>query len=206
MNTQPPSHDPRDRHPDALPEPIGGFALEELSEYVDGGRDPRRPDIEQNAEARHAVDQLERLRAISEALLTAESEPEIGESWFQGVLTRLSREVRAGREVPISSPSESARLTVSEGALRALIRNAGDALGGAAIGRTRFDGDLTVPGAPIVVHVDIAAYAGTRLPDLADRVRSAVQAAIRMHTELEVAAIDITITDVLVRRGEGDRR
>ncbi|WP_449281349.1 hypothetical protein [Leucobacter sp.] len=203
MNAEPPPHGPRDGSPENRPELIGGFTFDELSEYVDGGRDPRRPEIEQNAETRHAVAQLERIRALGGELLVAGTEPELDESWFQGVLSRLSREVRAGRDVPISSADESTRLTVSEGALRALIRDTTDALGDAVVGRTRFDGDLTAPGAPIVVHVEVAAYADTRLPDLADRVRGAVWDALQTHTELEVTDIDIAITDVLLRRRDG---
>lgn len=177
---------------------IDGFSLEELSDYLDAGRTPVRPDIESSPEARHALTRLERIHTLTGELLTAESAsaPPPEESWFQGIIRGLSREVRAGRSVPLISPNPRVELTVSEGALRALVRDAGDTIPGAIIERTQFNGDLTNIGAPITVNIDVTAYTLTPLPDLADRVRAAASKALATQTELVIAGIDITITDI----------
>jgi uncharacterized alkaline shock family protein YloU len=181
---------------------INGYSLEELSDYLDSGRSPRNADIEDNPDCRHALDRLERLRELSAELLSEETDavdtPE--ESWYQGIMRGISREVRAGRPVPIRHPDPNVDLSVTEGAIRALIRTAGDSVDGAIIGRTQFGGDITVPDAAITVEVDVTAYANTPLRALAERVRAAVGAQLGIHTELNVTNIDITITDVHVPR------
>ncbi len=196
--TEPPSTGNGINDADDVDELIDGFSLDELSDYLDSAREPVRLDIEESPEARHALARLERLRVLSGELLDADSATAASpdESWFQSIIRGLSREVRAGRPIPILSPDPAVKLTVSEGALRALIRDTGDSVPGAIVGRTRFDGDLTTPGAHVTVNIDLTAYAHIPLPDLADRIRAATADALHLHTDLTVAAINITVTDI----------
>lgn len=184
---------------------LNGHTIEDLSEYLDRGRTPRDESIESSAECRLALAALERLQGASRSLLERDAEraPALGESWFAAIFANVAREVRAGRDIPLAHPDPRTDLSLTEGAVRALIRSVGDAVPGALIGRCRLDGDVTVPGEPITVSVSVSALGKTQLPALADRVRAAISDALSRHTELTVAAIDVTIDDVIYDGGEG---
>jgi uncharacterized alkaline shock family protein YloU len=85
---------------------------------------------------------------------------------------------------------------VTEGAVRGILRAAGDTVPGIIVGRCRLDGNVGEPRAPITVRVDATVLEGENIPALADRLRQSLQAALAQHTELAVAAIDITIQDL----------
>lgn len=195
MTDQPPRDEELVDSPDEL---IDGYTLDQLSEYLDEGRTPPDPGIDDSAECQHALASLERLRALSAEVLADDAAhlPTPEESWIQSIMRGISREVRAGRPVPIHHPDENTDLTITEGAVRALIRRAGDSVPGAVIGRTRFDGDIADPAAPVSVGITVTAVAHVPLRSLADRIRNVVRAALTAHTELNVAAIDITVTDI----------
>jgi uncharacterized alkaline shock family protein YloU len=64
------------------------------------------------------------------------------------------------------------------------------------VGRCRLDGDVTVPGEPIIVRVDIAVRWRENLPTTVERTRSAIYARLLAHTELTIATIDVNVQDV----------
>ena len=125
------------------------------------------------------------------------------EGWVEGILGNLTREVRAGRSIPLSHPSPRASLSLTEGAVRGLVRAVGDQTDGILVGRCVLDGDVTVPGSPVVVKVEASVFWGEPIPESAERLRAAIAGALLQHTELSVEAVDVTITDVHLRRDPG---
>jgi uncharacterized alkaline shock family protein YloU len=184
------------------PEFLDGHTIEELSDYLEAGRTPRDPGIENSPGCLIALDALGRLRSATWALLEAEAaeDRQRDETWIRNVMDNISREARAGRDIPIASVDPEVRLSITEGSVRGLIRAAGDGVGGAIIGRVRLDGDVTVPGEPIAIDVTASGVFGRNLLELAQEIRAVVGDALREHTELVVASIDVTIQDVHTRR------
>jgi uncharacterized alkaline shock family protein YloU len=184
------------------PEALDGHTVEELSDYLDAGRSPRSAGIENSPGCLIALDALTRLRSATWEMLEAEAAEDTGrdEVWIKNVMENISREARAGRDIPISSVDPTVRLAVTEGSVRGLIRAAGDGVGGAIMGRVRLDGDVSVEGEPIAIDVTASGVFGRNLLELAQEMRVVIGAAIRQHTELNVASIDVTIQDVHSRR------
>ncbi|GAA4678534.1 Asp23/Gls24 family envelope stress response protein [Frondihabitans cladoniiphilus] len=178
--------------------------LERLSDYLDRGRVPYDPAIEDDPSTASQLAALQRLRTLSGRLVydDAAAQPEPDPSWFSGVMDRVRLESRAGRDIPLGVPlgAESGAGVVSlhmtEGAVRGLVREAGDSISGAVVISCALDGDVTTPDAPVRVEVTISALRGEFVPAMADDVREAVGAALLLHTELAVTAVDIVIGDV----------
>lgn len=177
---------------------LDGHTIEELSDYLDAERMPRDASIENSPGCQIALASLARLRASAWAMLEAEStaEPDRDTAWMSTLMSNISRESRAGRDIPISDPDPLTSLVVTEGSVRGLIRAAGDGTGGALIGKCDLNGDVTVPGEPITVHVSASVAWGENLVDLATLLRDRIAAALATHTELNIAAVNITIEDV----------
>ncbi|WP_241972803.1 hypothetical protein [Cryobacterium cryoconiti] len=177
---------------------LAGHTFEELSDYLDRDRTPADPSIEGSPECQTALNGMQRLRSVHRDLLLkdAQRESEREDSWVSSILQHISLEARAGRDIPISHSSPTARLSVTEGAVRGILRAAGDSVPNIIVGRCHLDGDVTEPGAPITVRVDATVLEGEIIASLADQLREALYAALRQHTELAVEAIDITIRDL----------
>jgi len=192
-----------ERLPD--PDDLDGHTIEELSDYLDAGRHPADASIDASPGCQIALTALSRLRSLSGAILETEAstEPEPGESWISAIVQNIGREARAGRSIPVSHPSSTASLALTEGSVRGLIRATGEEAGGLVVGRCRLDGDVTTPGAPVAIHVDVSAYGDESIPAAASRLRAAIDAALRRHTELVVTAIDITVHDIHTVTGDG---
>ncbi|WP_174844095.1 MULTISPECIES: Asp23/Gls24 family envelope stress response protein [Cryobacterium] len=175
-----------------------GHTFEQLSEYLDRDRTPANPSIDGSPECQIALKGMQRLRKAHRALLDEDVRREVegGDGWVSSILAHISLEARAGRDIPIEHPSPAARLVVTEGAVRGILRAAGDSLPNIIVGRCGLDGDVTVPGTPITVRVDASIREGENIPATADALRQAVYAALRQHTDLTVAAVDITIRDL----------
>lgn len=180
------------------PEDLDGHTIEELSDYLDAGRTPADPSIDRSPGCQIALDALGRLRALTPELLAADTaaEPAPDEGWVQNILAGIALDARAGRRIPITAPARTADLGITEGAVRGLIRAAESAVPGVLVGKCRFDGDVTVPGEPIRVRVDVSVPYGDSIPDLADRLREEIGARLMAHTTLNVTAIDITVHDI----------
>jgi uncharacterized alkaline shock family protein YloU len=177
---------------------LDGHSIEELSDYLDAGRTPRDESIESSPGCQIALASLERLRAAAWALIEAEAdaEPERDSAWIGRLMGTISREARAGRDIPIASDDASVALSVTEGSVRGLIRAAGDEVGGVLIASCALDGDVTVPGEPVVVAVTASVAWGLSLPQLAAELRASITAALTRHTELLIERIDVTISDI----------
>jgi uncharacterized alkaline shock family protein YloU len=178
-----------------------GDIIADLSEYLDRGENPPQDMLDRSPAYGIALEALLRFRSVARSLLQADAdaEPARDDSWVSRILTNIHIEARAGRSIPLTAPTPAAELSITEGAVRGLIRAAGDAVPGALVGRCRLDGDVTVPGSPITVAVEADVYWGEPLPDAAQRIREDIARALRRHTELTLAAIDVTITDVHIR-------
>ncbi|SJM60931.1 hypothetical protein [Gulosibacter sp. 10] len=197
------------RLPGLDPQDLDGHTIEELSDYLDAGRAPADPSIDESPACRIALESLERLHALAPELFAADTaaEPEPEEGWVQNILEGIALDARAGRRIPITVPKANADLGITEGAVRGLIRAVEYSVPGVFIGACRFDGDVTVPGEPVRVGVEISVPYGASIPDLADRLRVQTRARLSAQTTLHVIGIDIAVTDIRQAResSEGER-
>jgi uncharacterized alkaline shock family protein YloU len=195
----PDEQEPSDLDPSDLdPSDLDGYSIEELSDYLDSGRTPRDPGIEDSPGARTALDALARLRQESWAMIEVEAlaQPSGDQAWITTVLSNISRESRAGRDIPIHHDDARVRLSVTEGSVRGLVRGAGDGIAGALVGKVDLRGDVTVPSEPITVDVSVSGAYGQNVTAAAAALRAQIDAELRRNTELNVVAINITVQDV----------
>lgn len=172
--------------------------LERLSDYLDAGRVPFDPVIEDDPENAAQLATLARLRSLSGRLLSDEAGalPPPDPSWFGGVMDRVRQEARSGRDIPLATDDVQTVLHMTEGAVRGLVREAGDTVPGAVVISCALTGDIHMPGSPVRVEVTISALRGEFVPVMADDVRQAVTATLLRQTELFVEAVDIVVGDI----------
>ena len=172
--------------------------LDDLSDYLDRDRLPYDAAIEESPEHRRTLQALERVRALSGALIDDDAErlPAPEESWFGSILAQVRREARAGRDIPLASPEPDVELTITEGAVRGLVREAGDSVPGVLVGRCRLIGDIGAPGAEVVIEVTISVFWGVPIADAAQQVRERIHTRLLTQTELRVTTIDVRVEDV----------
>jgi uncharacterized alkaline shock family protein YloU len=196
--------DPRETDPSVLaalePEDLDGHSIDELADYLDAGMQPADPSIDDSPACQNALAAIIRLRNASLTALEAAAQHEApaDESWIGGVLANISLEARAGRDVPLRAVSETERPVMTEGAIRSLVRRAGDAVPGIVVARCSIDGDVTVFAAPVRVTVEVAIIAGPAIHATAELVRTGVTAALAEQTDLVVEAVDVVVRDLLV--------
>lgn len=180
------------------PTRLGGHTLDELEDYLASERIPPNPSIEASAGCQLALDALERLRRRTMQLLEqqAQKRPEPSTGWIRNIMDHIAIEAHAGRDIPILHATAAGSLILSEGAVRGIIRAAGDSIEGVIVGRCRLAGDITVPAQPVTVDVDITVQWGENLPSAADRTRAVILRQLLTHTELTIAAINVTVQDV----------
>lgn len=180
------------------PRDLDGHTIEELTDYLDAGRAPADPSIDDSPGCALALDALERLRALTPVLMArdeaAEPEPEPG--WIQSILSGIAMDARSGRRIPLADPDEGSDLAITEGAVRGLIRAAENVFPGILIGRCRLDGDVTVRGAEVGVEIDVSVPFGEPIVQLANRLRSEIAVRLARHTRFAVTGIDITVHDI----------
>jgi len=177
-----------------------GYTLDELAAYHDRGRMPAIAAIDGDPQCRAVLDSMERLGALSRELLERDARTDVAESWFQQILGEVARESRAGRDLPLLD-DEPVRVVVTEGAVRGLVRDAGDRVDGVLVERVdvtvadgqRIDVRMTIS----VLHAVIVQHAG--LVDVADRVRRAVRDALEDHTGWTVGEVDVVIDSLRVQ-------
>lgn len=192
-------HDIPDRRRLGLePTDLDGHTIEELTGYLDAGRQPLDPSIEESAGCQLALDALERLHGLGGELIDADAAaaPEVEAGWVDRILAGIAIDARAGRRIPFATPDPHADLAITEGAVRGFIRSAEEAVPGLLLGRCRLDGDVTAPGAPIRVEIEANVFHGESIPLVTDRLRAEVDSRLRRHTELNIVAIDIAIRDI----------
>lgn len=180
------------------PESIGdsGYTLEDLAAYHDRGRQPAIPAIDGDAQCRAVLDSMDRLGALSRELVERDAELPLEESWFEQIIGEVARESRAGRDLPIAA--DDVHLVVTEGAVRGLVRDAGDAVSGVLVERV----EVEVDDDRVDVALTISVLHGHALPTVADLVRRSVHAALTRSASWEAGAIDITIDSLRVQEEE----
>jgi hypothetical protein len=181
---------------------LDGHTMEELADYLDRGRQPYDASIEGSPACRLALDSLERLHRLTDEMVASDGESESSASgaWMADILRRIATEATSGREVPLPAARSASHHTISEGAVRALVRRAGDGVGDLIVGSVRLVGDLDAPGAPVVVTVEVNVLEGAVIPTATERLRSAVLEEVSRQTGLVVSAIDIVVRDITLRR------
>ncbi|WP_174776927.1 hypothetical protein [Cryobacterium algoritolerans] len=190
--------------PDDEADQLDGHTIEQLSDYLDRSRTPADPSIDHSPACQIALASLERLHGAMSSMAQEEADraPSLDDSWVTTILEGIVRDSRSGRDIPISHPASTARLAITEGAVRGLLRAAGDTVDNLIVGRCRLDGEITTLGAPITVTVDANVYKGENIPVLADKLRDTLFGALRTHTELAIVGIDVIIRDIYLTKPE----
>jgi hypothetical protein len=183
---------------------MGSVSTERLADYLDSGRRPYDPLIEDDPASRAQLVALERLRALSSELVESDlaAAPATDPSWIAGVMDRVRLESRTGRDIPLASPDERSTLHITEGAVRSLVREAGDSVPGAVVVSCGLAGDVGIVDAPIRVDVAVSVVYGADVRRVADLVRGAVAEALARQTEIVVESLDVTVRDVHLGTGE----
>lgn len=187
------------------PQFLDGHTVEELSDYLDRGRTPADPAIESSPGAQNALAALARLRSIAPKVLEADAKARKprNDGWIQRILDQIGVQAHAGRDIPIHHDEVGADLSISEGAVRAIVREVGDDLDGAIVERCRLDGEVDVPGSPVTIRIDISIFDGADSRQVLESLREGILAALALHTELTVAEVIIHVQDFHVPDDEG---
>ncbi|WP_460780258.1 hypothetical protein [Microbacterium shaanxiense] len=180
------------------PDDLDGHTIEELTDYLDAGRTPADPTIDASPGCALALDAMERLRALTPALMARDeaSEPDPEPGWIQSILSGIALDARSGRRIPLVDPDDGSDLAITEGAVRGLIRAAENVFPGILIGRCRLNGDVAVRGAEVGVEIDVSVPFGEPIAQLANRLRSEIAVRLDRHTQFAVTGIDITVHDI----------
>lgn len=181
---------------------IGGttYTLEDLGDYLDSGRHPVNPIIEEDAECQAVLASLERVGSLSRELVARDAgeNPVLDENWFGSLFAAITLEAKAGKDIPLSSSDPHTHLSITEGAVRELVRAAGDSIDGVLVGKVGLsDG---------AVDISISVLLGTPVTGAAEAVRQAVYSDLLKHTELVIDAVNVTVEDVhvIATSPEGD--
>jgi hypothetical protein len=184
---------------------LDGHTVESLSDYLDRGRQPRDPAIEASPAAQHALAALSRLRAVAPRVIVADADqfaPK-NENWISRILDQIGVQAHAGRDIPIPHDVAGAVLSISEGAVRALVREAGDSVDGLLVERSRLDGDIETPGAPVEIHVVISTFEDFDTASTVSEFQKRVINTLRVHTDLVVANVTVRVHDTDLTEEEG---
>jgi len=186
---------------------LDGHSIESLSDYLDRGREPRDPAIESSAAAQHALAALARLRAVAPKIIVADAEAEEfaprNDHWVKRILDQIGVQAHAGRDIPISHDIEGAVLSISEGAIRAVVREVGDSMEGLLVERCKLEGDVESPGAPVEIHVELSTFDGLDLDEVTAEFRERVEQAVRLHVDLAVTQVTVRVRDTDLSEEEG---
>lgn len=176
-----------------------GHSLADLSAYLDTGQIEDPTHLERCPECQAALSSLRHLSELGGDLLRSDvADAGSGtDDWMQSILDNLRLELRPGRSIPLRAEHPDDALWETEGAVSALIRSVADALPGTAAGKCRLQGDVTTAGAPITVEVEVAVVYGRSMEERAAALREELARTLARQTELNIQAINITVTDVL---------
>ncbi|WP_207345577.1 Asp23/Gls24 family envelope stress response protein [Arthrobacter sp. E3] len=173
-----------------------GRSIEDLSDYLDTGASPDAEHIDYCPQCQARLAGLRSLSAAARDLLDEDVAATADDSgWLDGILANLRLETSAGRLIPLRGQGMD-ELTETEGAVIALVRSVGDALGGVLIGRCRLEGEIGTASAPVEVRINVSARYGYPLPTLAEELRTAVFSELLVQTELNVTAVHVAFTDM----------
>lgn len=177
---------------------LDGFTLEQLNDYLESGRAPRNPAIEDSPNCRLALDSLERLRVARQEMQRADiaAEPPADDGWVDRLLEQIPPNTRPGRRVPLKVPDTTGDFGMTEGSIRGLIRGADAIVPGVFIGKCRIIGDVESVGAPVRIQIEISVWFGQPITDAVAILRAEVARRLEAHTQLRVEGIDIAVIDV----------
>lgn len=179
------------------PADLDGHTIEELGDYLDAGRQPADPSIDDSPACRIALSALERLRAAAGRFLDEPGDDADDDSgWIATVLAALPLEARAGRSFPLAVAADDTAAEVTEGALRGLVRALGDGVDGLLVGRVRIQ---PLPDAPEQADLEIEAALryGTRLEDADRELRAALDDRFGRHAPFAIRHVHIRVVSVV---------
>lgn len=170
-----------------------GYDLEQLSAYLDRGRSPRIAAIEDDAECQAVLASLERYGALSRSLVDegARSEP-VDASWFASLMGTVASEFRAGRDIPFPTSVPEVELAVTEGAVRELVRSAGDEVNGLVVTGCALETGVVPPTVRLTVSLEF----GARVASVVPALRARIATELARHTPLTSAVVDVVVADV----------
>lgn len=169
-----------------------GYTLDELSDYLDRGREPAIPAIDDDAQCQAMLASLAHVGALSRDLVARDELP-LEESFLAGLFGSITRELRAGRDIPLASSENGTTLAITEGAIRELVRAAGDSVPGVLVDTCGLE-----LAEELVVHLRISVLLGLPVHEAAAAVRQRVYSELLRHTELPIGPVDVTVVDVHV--------
>lgn len=179
------------------PDNLDGHSIESLSDYLDSDRTPRDESIESSPAAQNALAALSRLRAVAPRIIAADAEyfaPK-NDHWISRILDQIGVQAHAGRDIPISHDVDGADLSISEGAVRAIVREVGDDMDGLLVERCRLDGDIETPGAPVDIHIEVSTFEGTDVAIATTDLRERVEHAVLRHADITISGITVQVRD-----------
>lgn len=175
-----------------------GKTLDELSTYLAHDRTPYDPAIEECPECVNALRALERVSHLSRDLIAhdADTVPAPPPSWLNDIINNIGAELRAGRDLPLHHPDPLVSLSITEGAVRALIRDVSDTIPGILVRACRITGEADTPHAPVHVNITVSIATRTPMPPLLTQLREQVMKVLHEHTELHIDALNITVENI----------
>lgn len=184
------------------PDDLDGYTVDDLADYLDTGMTPRDPVIDRSPSCQIALAALTRLKALTATFLTEEAalEEPRDDSWVAALLENISLESRAGRRIPYRMSAPMTELAITEGAVRGLIRAAGDTVHGIIVGRSALIGDVAALNEAIAIEVDATIIWRNSIPDAAGQLRGAIHETLARNTDLTIGEITVLISDVHIAR------
>ncbi|WP_165069813.1 hypothetical protein [Marisediminicola senii] len=178
---------------------LDGHTVESLSDYLDSGRTPRIEAIESSPAAQNALAALARLRMVAPRVIDADAAADQfaprNDHWIKRILDQIGVQANAGRDIPISHDVPGADLSISEGAVRAIVREVGDDMEGLLVERCRLDGDVETPGAPVDITVEISTFEGIDIARATAELRERVERAITLHVDMALSSVIVRVRD-----------
>jgi hypothetical protein len=191
------------RPPSGPFEDLDGHTLDELVDYLDRGRTPLDPGIEASPACRIALAGLERLRLMAGGLLEEDAavEQKHPDCWMTAVLDRISVEARPGRRFPVPGLPTGTEATVTEGALRGLVRAVGDSVPGLLTGRVRVEPQDS--GDRMDLDIEVSMFYGFPIEDTVAEFRRRVVEILPRQAPFTVGRLDVRVKDVVELPGAG---
>ncbi|MFC9793023.1 Asp23/Gls24 family envelope stress response protein [Streptomyces sp. NPDC127584] len=143
---------------------------------------------------RHEVEDLQRLESAVQGLRD-DTEPTGADvtALTRRVMDVVRLELRPGRPLPLGEPQEN--LSIMEAVAARTLREAAETVPGVHAGSCRLE---ITPHAPeVAVRIEVHAPADGVLPEIAERIRSAVRTAATTELGMSVAPVDVLISDLV---------
>jgi hypothetical protein len=174
------------------PEDLDGHTLDELADYLERGRRPRDPSIEESPSCLIALDALQGLRDAAGSILEDDDGDAGAQDWISAVVESIPLDARPGRSFRLPTPHPAIAASVTEGALRGLVRAVGDAVPGLLVGGVRF-----APDRPTALDVQVALVEGHRLVPAVARLREELRIALAGHAPFRIDRIDVRVIGLI---------